>query len=294
MATPRPPEWLRVKLGKLEHSRETAQRLARHGVSTVCSNARCPNIGECYGGGTATFLIMGEACTRDCAFCAVRHDTPQPLDPTEPQRVAEAAADLGLTHVVVTSVTRDDLPDGGAAHFVATVEAIRRVLPNASIEVLTPDFGGAPDPIALVSRAAPDVLNHNLETVRRLQRSIRPQASYETSLEVLRRFRELSPAATTKSGLMLGLGETEDEVVEAMADLRSVGCDLLTLGQYLRPTPRHTPVNRYVHPDEFERLRVRAEAMGFVHCASGPFVRSSYDAATAARVVASLRAEART
>ena len=288
MPAGRPPEWLKVKLRKHELSRETAERLSRHGVSTVCSNARCPNIGECYGLGTATFLIMGETCTRDCAFCAVSHGAPPPLDPTEPERVAAAAAELSLSHVVITSVTRDDLPDGGSEHFAAAIAAVRDRLPAASVEVLIPDFGGDEASVEAVVRARPDVLNHNLETVRRLQQVIRPSASYATSLVVLRHAKRVDPHIATKSGLMLGLGETIDEVHEAIRDLRDVGCDLLTLGQYLRPSPRHAAIERYVHPDEFEALRGAAISMGFRHCASGPFVRSSYNAALAAEL---LRAE---
>lgn len=264
--------------------------LRKYGVSTVCSNARCPNIGECYSSGTATFLIMGESCTRDCTFCAVTHDAPTALDPEEPVNVAAAARDLGLSHVVITSVTRDDLPDGGAAHFAATIVAVRHALPEASIEVLTPDFEGDTSAVSVVIAARPDIYNHNLETVRRLQSQVRPQASYETSLAVLREAKSLG-ALTTKSGLMLGLGEELSEAREAMRDLRDVGCDLLTLGQYLRPTPRHAPIARYVPPEEFEDLRHAAEKMGFLHCASGPFVRSSYDAGTAAGVVKRLTGE---
>jgi lipoic acid synthetase len=285
MAAGRPPEWLRVRIGKARLSRETADRLARHGVHTVCSNAQCPNIGECYGHGTATFLIMGDVCTRNCGFCAVRHGAPTPLDPGEPGRVAAAAAELELSHVVVTSVTRDDLPDGGAGHIVATIREIRSRLPAATVEVLIPDLGGSEEAIAMVARERPEVLNHNLETVRRLQPEIRPQASYEVSLNVLRLAGELAPGLVTKSGLMLGLGESLEEVAEAMADLRAAGCSFLTLGQYLRPSPRHHEIQRYVTPEEFDELGEKAREMGFLHCASGPFVRSSYDAGTAASLV---------
>jgi len=278
------PPWLKVKLGKAGQSQATRELLQRHGVHTVCQSARCPNIGECFGSGTATFLLLGNACTRACGFCAVGHSRPEPLDPDEPARIAAAAADLGLSFVVLTSVTRDDLPDGGAGAFAATIGALRGRLPEVQVEVLTPDFGGDRGALAVVLDAGPDVFNHNVETVRRLQPVVRPQAAYERSLGVLAAAGELAPGRPVKSGLMVGLGETDDEVRETMADLRAVGVSRLTLGQYLRPSAQQLPVERYVPPEQFDEYRRWGLEMGFAHVASGPFVRSSYHAALDARV----------
>jgi len=272
------PDWLRVKVRKGEQGAGTRALLARHRVSTVCSNARCPNIGECYATGTATFLLMGERCTRGCRFCAVESALPAPLDPDEPARVAAAAAELAVSHVVLTSVTRDDIPDGGAAHFAKTVRKVREALPGATVEVLVPDFRGDMAAVEAVARAGIDVFNHNLETVPSLYSVVRPGADYRRSLGVLEHAREAAPEVPTKSGLMVGIGETVDELFAVMDDLVSVGCRFLTLGQYLRPSPRHLSVERYVTPEEFEELGSAALRKGFRFVASAPFVRSSYRA----------------
>ena len=272
------PPWLtrRLPTGPAYENLRTLLRASR--LHTVCQQARCPNIWECFAQGTATFLILGSHCTRSCRFCAVgRGPTDQP-DPEEPARVAEAAATMGLTYVVVTSVSRDDLPDGGAAHFARTIREIRRRLPAALVEVLVPDFCGNPDALRAVSEARPDVLNHNVETVRRLYPVVRPEANYGRSLALLGHARRYSPGLPTKSGLMLGLGETVGEVEEALRDLAQVGCTMLTLGQYLQPTPEHHPVARFLAPKEFTTWRRKALDMGFSQVASGPFVRSSYHA----------------
>lgn len=278
-ACARLPDWLRVKTGKASLSREVRRLVAAHGLHTVCESARCPNIGECYSQRTATFMIMGETCTRDCRFCAVNHGSPTPLDAGEPERVAAAAAELGLKYAVITSVTRDDLPDGGAAHFAATINALRRTLPEAGIEVLTPDLAGDEAALRTVLRAGPDVFNHNLETVARLQSAVRPQARYDTSLAVLRSAHR--QGALTKSGLIVGMGETRDEIRAAIGDLAAAGIRILTIGQYLQPTRRHLAVARYVHPDEFDEFARWGRRAGISHVLSGPFVRSSYRAAEA-------------
>jgi len=271
------PPWLRKRIppqDQVVRVREVLERLALH---TVCQGAHCPNQCECFARGTATFMILGEACTRNCRFCAVDHGAPQPPDPDEPRRVAEAAAELALGHVVVTSVTRDDLPDGGSGQFAATIAAIRAAS-SATIEVLTPDFEGRWADVDRVVEAGPDVYNHNLETVPRLYPRVRPQARYERSLALLTRVAESDGRILVKSGLMLGLGEEHDEVVASMHDLREAGCEALTLGQYLRPSPGHLPVETFVTPDEFDAYREEADAMGFAAVAAGPFVRSSYHA----------------
>jgi lipoic acid synthetase len=275
------PAWLRVKVGKREQSRETGDLLARHGLNTVCASARCPNLGECYACGTATFLILGNCCTRNCGFCAVPSGTPEALDPEEPVRVARAVAEMGLKYVVVTSVTRDDLPDGGAGHFARTIAAIRDAAPGTAVEVLTPDFRGDREALATVLRAGPAIFNHNLETVRRLQKLVRPQADYDRSLGVLAAARELAPDLPRKSGLMVGLGETDEEIREALADLSRTGVSLVTIGQYLRPTRAHLPVARYVPPEQFDRYGEWGREAGLRFVAAGPFVRSSYRAAEA-------------
>ena len=253
--------------------------LDRLELSTVCREARCPNRGECYASGTATFLIAGDACTRGCRFCAVESRRPEPLDPGEPDRVAEAVEAMGLRHAVVTMVTRDDLDDGAAAHVVATIEAVRARTPDVAVEVLVSDFGGRGASVDAVADARPDVFNHNVETVPRLYKTVRPGADYRRSLAVLARAGERAPGMPTKSGLMLGLGETHDEVVEAMRDLREAGVELLTLGQYLRPSAAHLPVAAFVEPDEFAELARVGRRLGFSGVASAPFVRSSYHAA---------------
>ncbi len=275
----RMPPWLRVKTGKARLANETRRLVAAHGLHTVCEQAHCPNLGECYACHTATFLIMGGVCTRDCGFCAVPHGGPGPLDPGEPERVAQAAAELGLSYVVVTSVTRDDLPDGGAGHFAATIRALRQAQPATQVEVLTPDFRGDAAAVATVLAAAPDVYNHNLETVRRLQPTVRPQAGYDTSLGVLAQVAR--EGALTKSGLMVGLGETAEEVTAALGDLAAVGARIVTIGQYLQPTRRHLPVARYVPPEEFDAYATSGRRAGIRYVFAGPFVRSSYRAAEA-------------
>jgi lipoic acid synthetase len=246
-------------------------------LETVCENARCPNRPECYSRRTATFMVLGNVCTRPCGFCSVPRGEPLHVEDDEPARVAEAAARLGLRHVVITSVTRDDLPDGGAEHFYRCVVAVRERT-GAAVEVLTPDFLGDPVAIDRVLEARPEVYNHNLETVPRLYRKVRGRADYRRSLDLLARVKQRSPGVVTKSGLMLGLGETADELFEVLADLRSVGCDVLTLGQYLAPTLKHIPVARFVPPDEFDRLAVLARTLGFQQVVAGPYVRSSYHA----------------
>jgi len=247
------------------------------GLETVCESARCPNRSECWTRRTATFMILGDVCTRPCGFCAVKRGHPEAVADDEPERLAEACHRLGLKHVVITSVTRDDLPDGGADHFRLCVVAVRKRL-GATIEVLTPDFDGRGELIDVVLSSGPDVFNHNLETVARLQHHVRKKSRYDVSLAVLEHVKKACPQVRTKSGLMLGLGETTEELIETLADLRSIGCDLLTLGQYLQPSGRHLPVVRYVTPDEFVELGRLAQGMGFIDVASGPFVRSSYHA----------------
>lgn len=276
------PPWLRVKTGKAKLCGETRQLVSDHGLHTVCDSARCPNIGECYSSQTATFLIMGSACTRNCGFCAVAHGKPEPLDPEEPRRLAEAALNLGLDFVVVTSVTRDDLPDGGAGHFAATIRALQAV-GLSQVEVLTPDFGGDREALRTVLEACPTVYNHNLETVRRLCPTVRPQAAYQRSLAVLSNAREIAPRVLRKSGFMVGLGETDDEIEGLLTDLHTAGCQILTIGQYLRPSRHHLPVRRYVEPEHFERYAELARQIGIGQVLAGPFVRSSYRAAEVAR-----------
>jgi len=290
-ATERLPAWLRRPLATPGRAKAVEGLLGELHLNTVCQSAKCPNRGECFSSGTATFLIMGDACTRSCRFCAVEARLPAPLDAEEPARVAHAARRLRLSHVVVTSVTRDDLPDGGASHFVAVIEALRAAVPDATVEVLTSDFRGRGESVDLVVDAGPDVYNHNLETVPRLYAGVRPEADYSRSLEVLARARRRAgqsfngPGAgavarrmPTKSGLMLGLGETAEEVLDVMRDLRDAGCEILTLGQYLRPGPEHVPVARFAEPQEFAHMAREARRMGFSAVASAPFVRSSYHA----------------
>ena len=271
------PSWMKKRIpaaGALEEVRDLLKDLR---LPTVCQTARCPNLCECFATRTAAFMILGDHCTRDCRFCAVPHGESGPPDPAEPDRLAEAVARLGLHHVVVTSVTRDDLPDGGAEHFRKTILTLREKL-DCRVEVLTPDFQGNVAAITRVAEARPDVFNHNLETVSRLYPTVRPAAVYRRSLGLLRHVKQITPDVTTKSGLMVGIGESFEEVIEAMADLRAVGCDFLTIGQYLQPTPEHLPIARFVTPDEFRKLERRGLEMGFAAVASGPFVRSSYHA----------------
>lgn len=274
----RKPDWLKRRLPSGEAFNQVRALIEAGKLHTVCQEAKCPNIWECYSHRTATFLIMGERCTRDCRFCSVRPGPLEPLDPGEPGRVAAAVERMGLKYVVITSVTRDDLPDGGAAHFAATIAAVRRRLPGADIEVLIPDFQGDAAALETVLAARPNVLNHNIETVPRLYPTARPQADYRRSLELLRRSQAAAPSIPTKSGLMLGLGETPEELRRVLLDLRAAGCRILTLGQYLQPSPEHLPVEAYVPPGEFEKWRKEALEMGFAEVASAPFVRSSYHA----------------
>lgn len=276
---PRKPEWIRVKLPSGERVSEIKQILRQSKLSSVCEEAACPNLGECFSHGTATFMIMGDICTRRCPFCDVAHGKPLPLDPNEPLELAEAVKAMRLRYVVVTSVDRDDLRDGGAGHFVDCITALRTSNPETRIEILVPDFRGRIE-VALeaFSDTQPDVFNHNLETVPRLYRQARPGADYQGSLDLLARFKQRHPDVQTKSGLMLGLGETSDEVRAVMQDLRAHGVNMLTLGQYLQPSRDHLPVDRFVTPREFDDLRRQGEEMGFSNVASGPLVRSSYHA----------------
>ena len=280
-AKPRPrlPEWLRIRLPTTDSFARTRALLDELKLHTVCESARCPNHWECWSKGTATFMIAGDRCTRACGFCAVTTAKPLALEADEPARVAEAARRMRLKHVVITAVARDDLPDGGAEHFRQTIETVRALNPGAAIEVLTPDFNDRDAAINTVLAARPHIFNHNLETVRRLTPSVRSRATYDRSLSVLGKVKaRLRGAIYTKSGLMLGLGETEAELFTALADLRRAGCDILTLGQYLQPTLKHLPVVAFVAPEKFDEYGVRAREMGFIHVASGPLVRSSYHA----------------
>lgn len=258
-------------------------------LHTVCESARCPNLPECWSKKTATFMILGDTCTRSCGFCAIKVGRGTALDPHEPENVAKVANDLGLKHVVVTSVARDDLADQGSVQFGDTIRELHRANPLAIVEVLTPDFKGRRWCIKNVTDAHPEIYNHNIETIERLHTVVRPQAKYERSMEVLRMVKELDPTIYTKSGIMLGLGETKDEVLKTLADLRAIGVDAVTIGQYLRPTMRHLPVNEYVHPDIFKEYEAIGEEMGFAFVASGPFIRSSYNAIEFSKKVMSER-----
>jgi len=274
------PPWLRKRVPTGEAAARVRDLLAELGLATVCSSAHCPNLPECFARGTATFLILGSSCTRSCRFCAISNDAPGPLRKEEPEAVAEACEQLGLRHVVITSVTRDDLPDGGAAHFAKTIRAVRRRMPKTVIEVLTPDFLGREPSVDIVLDAGPDIFNHNVETVPRLYPHVRPEADYRRSLDVLayakRRAERGAASLYTKSGLMVGLGETPDEVRTVLGDLRRAACDIVTIGQYLAPSSAHVPVARFVEPAEFEAWEAEARALGFAAVAAGPFVRSSY------------------
>jgi lipoyl synthase len=277
-ARPAKPSWIRVRApGSAAHA-ETVRIVRGHGLHTVCEEAGCPNIGECWAKRHATFMIMGDTCTRACAFCNVRTGMPRPLDPGEPERVAAAAKELGLAHIVITSVDRDDLADGGSAHFARVITALRQAVPAMTVEVLTPDFLRKDGALETVLAATPDVFNHNLETVPRLYLSIRPGARYFHSLRLLQRAKEIDRKVFTKSGIMVGLGESREEVMQVMDDMRSAGVDFLTIGQYLQPSPRHAPVVRFVPPDEFDGLRRIGIAKGFALVAASPLTRSSYHA----------------
>ena len=278
MVRERKPEWIRARWPGGERFMEVKRLLREHGLHSVCEEARCPNIGECFNSGTATFIILGDICTRACGFCDVTSGRPVGLDLLEPVRVAQSVETLGLDYAVITSVNRDDLDDGGAGVFAACIRAIRHRTPDCQVEVLIPDFEGDEAALRTVVEAGPVVLNHNTETVPRLYPRVRPKARYERSLELIRRVKTIDPAMTTKSGLMVGLGETFEEVVQTMADLRAHDCELLTVGQYLRPSVKHLPVERYWHPDEFAAIAEEGRRLGFAHVEAGPLVRSSYHA----------------
>jgi lipoic acid synthetase len=273
------PAWIRVKIPASPKINHIKQKLREHKLASVCEEASCPNLGECFSNGTATFMIMGEICTRRCPFCDVAHGKPNPLNEDEPTELASAISEMGLSYVVITSVDRDDLKDSGAQHFASCIGETRRLNPDIQVEVLVPDFRGRMDiALDILKDSPPDVFNHNLETVPRLYKKARPGADYAWSLELLKRYKALKPAVTTKSGLMLGLGETLDEVKQVMDDLFAHNIDMVTLGQYLQPSKDHLKVERFVHPDEFDELRLYGEKLGFKHVASGPLVRSSYHA----------------
>ena len=282
------PEWMRVKAPGGPVYLELRARFREAGLHTVCQEAHCPNIGECWERKTATFMILGDTCTWRCHYCAVRTGRPEPPDQDEPHRLARTVQQMGLRYCVITSVTREDLPDGGASIFARCISEIRRLLPDCKVEVLIPDFKGDDEALMTVLEARPEVLNHNIETVRRVFHRVRPKGRYDRSLRLLRRAGELAPGIPTKSGIMVGLGETDQEIIETMQDLRDNGCALLTVGQYLRPSPVHFPLQKFYHPDEFDAIRDQGLRMGFRHVAAGPLVRSSYHAdeqAAAAQVV---------
>lgn len=273
------PEWIRMRLPSGQNYVNVKHTVASLGLHTVCEEARCPNIGECWGGGTATIMIMGDTCTRGCRFCSVTSGKPLFLDPNEPDKVAKAIRKWGLKYVVITSVCRDDLPDGGANHFAKTIKSIKEESPQTVVEPLIPDFQGNPEAVEKIIGSGPEVISHNIETVARLSPFIRDtRATYQQSLRVLEMIKEINCKIYTKSSLMLGLGETEDEVIQAAKDLRSVGVDIVSMGQYLQPTTRHSPVKEYVSPEKFEWYKNRIENMGFAYTVAGPFIRSSYKA----------------
>jgi lipoic acid synthetase len=272
---PKPP-WLKVKSSLGEENKKVTDLLRSLNLHTVCEEADCPNSGECFRKRTATFMILGKNCTRSCTFCTVSKDAPQPVDPDEPSRIAQAVQELGLRHVVITSVTRDDLPDGGASHFAQVISALKEMASPPVVEVLIPDFKGDFAALQTVIGAKPDIINHNVETVPRLYGEVRPEADYERSIELLLRVKQTAPGIATKSGVMLGLGETREEVLRVFADLVGAGCDMLTVGQYLAPSRAHHPVMEYIPPDVFDAYKKTGEDMGFTHVSSGPLVRSSY------------------
>ena len=272
----RKPDWLKIKLPQGANYRHVKQIVAGHGLHTICSSGQCPNMGECWGAGTATFMILGEICTRSCKFCATRTGKPLPLDLGEPLKVAESVRLMGLKHVVITSVDRDDLDDGGANHWLSTINTVKNINPGITIEVLIPDFDNKPELIQLVANAQPDIISHNLETVERLTPLVRSRASYKMSLDVIRKI--TATKSVSKSGIMLGLGETQDEIYQTMDDLVDAGCEIFTMGQYLQPTKAHLEVSEYVHPNEFVRLKAEGLKRGFRIVESAPLVRSSYHA----------------
>ena len=273
------PRWLKKRVPSSGTARLTADVLEELGLTTVCQSAMCPNVWECFEKKIATFMIMGDRCTRNCRFCGVTSQPPGPLDPDEPRRVAEAVVRFGLKHVVITSVTRDDISDGGAGHFAATINSIKERAPYVTIEVLTPDLGGAEASIRTVAEAGPVIYNHNIETVPRLYSEVRPRADYRRSLGLIEFVKKNFPGIRTKSGLMVGLGETTPEIMDVLNDLHSCGCDILTIGQYLQPSPNHLEVKQYIPPEVFDRLAESARLIGFMHVYCAPFVRSSYNAA---------------
>lgn len=272
------PDWFRVKAPGGENFLEIRKKIKGAGLNTVCEEAACPNIGECWDRGTATFMILGDTCTRACSYCNVKTGWPGTVDLAEPFRIATTVQQMGLVYTVITSVDRDDLPDYGSGIFEQTISQVKRVTPNCKIEVLIPDFEGDYESLKRVVNAGPHVLNHNIETTRRVFRKVRPRGNYDLSIELLKRVKEINPYMPSKSGMMVGLGETKSELLETMADLRAVDCDLLTIGQYLRPSRRHHPIIRFYRPEEFEELEQAGLEMGFKHVASGPLVRSSYHA----------------
>lgn len=285
------PSWLTIRLPRPDTIKQVEGMMRAKSLHTVCESARCPNLPECWSKKTATFMILGDTCTRSCGFCAIKVGKGLQVDPNEATNVATVATDLGLQHVVVTSVARDDLADEGAGQFADTIRALHEKNPNTIVEVLTPDFKGKRWCIKLVTDAEPEIYNHNIETVERLHTIVRPQAKYDRSMNVLRIAKELNPKIYTKSGIMLGLGETKDEVVDTLRDLRAIGVDAVTIGQYLRPTMRHLPVVEYIHPDEFKEYEGIGEEMGFAFVASGPFIRSSYNAIEFSKKVMAERLE---
>lgn len=276
--TQRLPEWLTIRLPRPDTIKEVEGMMRAKNLHTVCESARCPNLAECWSKKTATFMILGDTCTRSCGFCAIKVGRGLEVDAFEPANIAKVTKDLGLQHVVVTSVARDDLADEGAEQFARTIRALRHQNPHTIVEVLTPDFKAKPDLVKIVCDARPDIYNHNIETIERLHTVVRPQAKYDRTLRVLEMVKELDPTIYTKSGIMLGLGETRGEVLTTLRDLRAVGVDAVTIGQYLRPTMKHLPVVSFVHPDEFKEYEVIGEELGFAFVASGPFIRSSYNA----------------
>lgn len=279
------PKWAKRKIGSSGSIHKMKEVLRREGLHTVCEEARCPNIGECFSKPTATFMIMGDVCTRNCGFCDVTPGTPKLLDPEEPAKIARVSKEIGLSHVVITSVTRDDLPDGGAGHFGSTIRELRNTIPEASIEVLTPDFKGEIAFLEPIAKERPDIFNHNIETVPRLYPVVRPQADYERSLNILKSMKALDPDILTKSGIMLGLGEKREEVLDTMDYLRAVGCDVFTIGQYLRPSKHSLKVIEYVEEEVFAEYGAIAREKGFMHVASAPLVRSSFNAEEVRKVI---------
>ena len=279
----RHPDWLKVKIPGGKNYIEMKQLLRKSHLHTICEEAKCPNLAECFGCGTSVFLILGDVCSRNCRYCNVAHGSPKQLNPNEPELVAKSVVELNLKYAVITSVTRDDLEDGGANVFAKTIREIRKMSPSCGVEVLIPDFLGSSDALKTVVDAHPDVINHNIEVVERLFESIRPQGNYQLSLEVLKKAKQLDPSIHSKSGLMVGLGESWDEVIKTLEDLRSVGVEFVTIGQYLQPSKNHVKISKYYTPEEFERLKKIAYGLGFVHVESGPLVRSSYHAQDALR-----------